>query len=212
MSEISNKTLAFLLVGAIAISLMGTLFSLNRLGKIGAPMVSGQATINTGSASMTIASSLSIRLAVSTLDFGNCRPGSAPGSWFESNNTAIDGTAAGQCDNLQTVGNITIENDGSAIANVSINISSTDLTGGTADNRSVWFSTWATASDPGACITGINHNWQNMTAVFWENKTCSQLNFSDTNDTFMIFFGVWAPSDSVAASRTATVTFVARGY
>jgi hypothetical protein len=211
MSEISNKTLAFLLVGAIAISLMGTLFSLNRLGRIGEPIISGEATTNSGQASMTIASSLSIRLEVSSLDFGNCRPGSAPGSWFESNNTAIDGTGIGQCDNLQTVGNITIENDGSAVANVSINISTTDLTGGLADNRSIWFASRNTTTRAG-CNIGINHNWQNMTATIWENKTCTNLNFSDSNDRFMIFFAVWAPSDSVAASRTATVTFVARGY
>jgi hypothetical protein len=209
---VSNRTMAFLLLLSICISIFGTVYSLNKFDSLGHPVISGKATTNTGSTSLTITSSLSIRLAVSSLDFGTCRPGSAPGSWFDSNNTGKFGSGAGQCDGLNHVGNITIENDGSALANVSINISTTDLTGGTADNRSVWFSTWATPTDPGACIAGLNHNWQNMTAVLWENKTCTQLNFSDTNDTFMVFFGVWAPSDAVAATRTATVTFVARSY
>jgi hypothetical protein len=207
MAELSNKTLAFLIVGAIAISLMGTLFSMSRITKIGVPAVSGQATTNAATASMTIASSLSIKLAVSSLDFGNCRPGSAPGSWFDSNDTGKYGTGIGQCDNLNHVGNITVENDGSALANVTINISTTDMTGGTPDNRSVWFATYNLLSRPG-CIAAVSHGWTNMTGV--EIPTCQELNFSDSNDSIMNYFGVWAPSDATAASRTATVTYVAR--
>ena len=41
MDEISNKTLAILLIGAIVISLGGTLISLNRLAGIKIPMITG---------------------------------------------------------------------------------------------------------------------------------------------------------------------------
>jgi len=41
MDEISNKTLAILLIGAIVISLGGTLISLNRLARIRIPGITG---------------------------------------------------------------------------------------------------------------------------------------------------------------------------
>ena len=41
MDEISNKTLAILLIGAIIISLGGTLISLNRLARIKVPLITG---------------------------------------------------------------------------------------------------------------------------------------------------------------------------
>ena len=70
--EISNKTLAFLLVVAIAISLGGTFVSMNRLNTLmNLPGVTGFATANsTGTANVTITASASIRFAVNNLDFG----------------------------------------------------------------------------------------------------------------------------------------------
>ena len=57
MDEISNRTLAILLVGAIVISLGGTLISLNKLAAVKTVSLTGFATnVSTGKVNLTIAS------------------------------------------------------------------------------------------------------------------------------------------------------------
>ena len=65
--EISNRTLAILLVVAIAISLGGTILSLDKLGQISMP--TGAAT-DTGTATINVTSQASIIFKVTSVDFG----------------------------------------------------------------------------------------------------------------------------------------------
>lgn len=74
MDEISNKTLAILLVGAIVISLGGTLISLNKLGKVRTVTITGLAPgdVNRteGNVSLTISDITWINFSVATCNFG----------------------------------------------------------------------------------------------------------------------------------------------
>ncbi len=54
MEEISNKTLAILLIAAIVISLGGTLISLNRLARIRIPSITGFGTTDTAGVNLSI--------------------------------------------------------------------------------------------------------------------------------------------------------------
>lgn len=69
MAEISNKTLALLLVVAIVISLAGTFVALNRLSQFHLPRVTGLAT-SSGTLSIEVAESVSINFSSATMDFG----------------------------------------------------------------------------------------------------------------------------------------------
>jgi len=205
MADISNKTVAFLLIGAIAISLIGTFVSLNRLGKMGIPVISGAATSGAGTAQLTIASALSITLSEDdTVDFGTCTP-TTGGTWFESNATDKNGTGQGYCDGLGYPDNITVWNDGNEYANVTISASNVDLTGGTL-NKSLMFA-MMNASKPG-CTRAAQRAWKNMTADY-NYTVCGNLTFATDLNRIWVYFGVWAPQDSTAGQRTSTLTFTA---
>jgi hypothetical protein len=68
--EISNRTLAILLIIAIAISLGGTIVSLNRLAQVRVPVITGFAS-DQGTATVNITSQASLIFAVNSIDFGN---------------------------------------------------------------------------------------------------------------------------------------------
>jgi hypothetical protein len=72
MDDISNKTLAILLVFAMAVSLGGTLISLNRLKLIGGPYapITGFASSGTGTANLSISQDSSIIVVSNLIDFG----------------------------------------------------------------------------------------------------------------------------------------------
>ncbi len=69
MDDISNRTLAILLVTAIVVSLGATVFTLNNLGRYGVP--TGRASDDYGKVNLTVESTISIILREGTLiDFG----------------------------------------------------------------------------------------------------------------------------------------------
>lgn len=70
MDEISNKTLAILLISAIVVSLGGTLISLNRLAMIRAP-ITGFATVNdTATVALEISSLAQVNFTVDSINWG----------------------------------------------------------------------------------------------------------------------------------------------
>jgi len=72
MAEISNKTIAGVLLVSIAVSLVGTLISLSKLSSIGPVRVTltGSATAN-GSVFLNVSQSVSINITDSVISFGN---------------------------------------------------------------------------------------------------------------------------------------------
>lgn len=71
MDDISNRTLALLLVTAIVISLGTTVYTLNMLGQ-GASGPTGRASSDTGQVNLTVESTLSIKLnGLNKIDFGS---------------------------------------------------------------------------------------------------------------------------------------------
>lgn len=175
MADISNRTLAILMVAAILVSLGGLFISLDRLAKlqVGAPpAITGFAGTGTGRANVSIQSILSITLADdSRIDFGACTVNPGNDIILESNWTC-SGDAA-NCDTMNTtVGNggcarvagmglapdnITIRNDGNEFANVtftSLNTSSDIFLDITDNDRLFAYRTINYSTTRGAC--GLN--------------------------------------------------------
>ncbi len=69
MEEISNKTLAILLISAIVVSLGGTLISLNRLASIRSP-ITGLATGDTATVDLNIAALAQVNFTTDTINWG----------------------------------------------------------------------------------------------------------------------------------------------
>ena len=72
MADVSNKTIAGVLLVSIAVSLVGTLISLSKLSSLGPVRVSltGGATAN-GSVTLNVSETVSINLTDSVINFGN---------------------------------------------------------------------------------------------------------------------------------------------
>ncbi len=68
MDDISNRTLALLLVTAIVVSLGATVYTLNILGGVKLP--TGRAPTDTGEVNLTVQQSISLLLWNDTIDFG----------------------------------------------------------------------------------------------------------------------------------------------
>ncbi len=70
MDEISNKTLAILLIGAIVISLGGTLISLNRLARIRIPTITGLATTDEATVTLEITGLAEVNFTTAAINWG----------------------------------------------------------------------------------------------------------------------------------------------
>ena len=120
MDEISNKTLAILLIGAIVISLGGTLISLNRLARIRIPGITGfYGAAEEALVQLDIESSVEVNFTTDTINWGTGYVGA--GYDFCVLNS-YDGSIGANCTSFtsQTAGLI-LENIGNQ--NVTLNIS-----------------------------------------------------------------------------------------
>jgi hypothetical protein len=152
---------------------------------------------------------LSINLLDSDIEFGTCTPEPGTGTWFDSNDTTKGGSGIGLCSGLAVPQNITVENDGSVAANVTIQIDSVDLAGNS--KSQVWFATQNPFERPG-CFAGLKPNWINFTSLNTPYIACEGLNSTANNNLFWTFIRSFAPSDSVVGSRIVTFTYTAHTY
>ncbi|MBU2561324.1 MAG: hypothetical protein KKD17_03425 [Nanoarchaeota archaeon] len=123
MDEISNKTLATLLVVAIVISLAGTFFAMRGVSQV-TNIISGAQTA-TGTAKVNISEQTSITLIKNTVDFGTGRRDSAYATDSECNLTSSQPIPSCWNDTgsnyLANSGDFQVENDGNVPVNVTIN-------------------------------------------------------------------------------------------
>ena len=121
MDEISNKTLATLLVVAIVISLAGTFFAMRGVSQVTNYITGAQSSSDSGTAQVNISESLSIVLTQDSVDFGTGQRNndlavgsecnitsnaSQPSCWNTSGAGGSWGTTGGG------PGDFTLENDG----------------------------------------------------------------------------------------------------
>jgi len=205
MDEISNKTLAILLIGAIVISLGGTLISLNRLARIRLPGITGFVT-DTATVDVTITETTEVNWTTSTIDWGSgtvvyskrCELNSYDAS-FDSANC----TAAGF--SVDTDG-LVLENTGNK--NVSLNISTgknaADFIGGTSPVYQ-----WNATELEGAatCTGGLDGDSSWQTASTIHTVVCTNFQCDNDYDTIHFDVKVEIPDDAVGAkSDTITAT------
>ena len=220
--EISNKTLAFLLVVAIAISLGGTFVSMNRLNTLmNLPGVTGFATANsTGTANVTITASASIRFAVNNLDFGIGAVNSSAGNTvcsLASGSVAGFKDGTGQCINFSAVGvlkSLQIENDGNV--NLTVNLTSTknatQFVGGPSAAEQFRFT--VTNNDSSSCGAPTPAAWSpiNSSGQMVVCGSTGGLSFLQSQNSLNMSLNLTIPYDSAFASGTnQVVTLTAIG-
>ena len=213
VKDYSNRTLAYLLLITLVISLGGTFISLNQLGNVGQPKISGSATSATGTGSLTTGSSLGLTLITSSIQFGTCYPGAGNTTVVRSNDTTNNGTGDSRCTFAGPAANpqnFTVENSGTQGINVSLQSNSIQLTGGTY-NQSLWFAYVNATNSPGCYKAGLAHaTWWNITTVATDNQTCANLSAGASNKRIWVFLQLYIPYDAPMGTRSATITFTGR--
>ena len=215
MGEISNKTLAALLVVAIVVSIAGTMVSIQRLSKLG---VSGFATSGTGIANLTISSSRSITV-YNNIDFGAGYADDGTTCTMESNATAPEtncngdpSAAIGWDDRPLSTQYFIINNSGNINTNVTFNASQ-DATEwiGNYPGVGAWLGGHEDSNAPGAC-GNLATDYQ-VLSTGEPKYLCNGtgLNWVDGSDTILAAVKVAIPSDVPPGSnKQVTVTFYAQ--
>jgi len=211
--EVSNKTIAFMLLLAIIVSTSGTLYSLNRLRSL-----SPTGLVSYGYTNISIAGTSSIAMLDTGIDFGSCTP-SASG-WL---NVSSNETSVSVCDYnaVSPPDRIRLKNDGNLYVNVTMQssvIASTFIGG---SEPGFYYDTNNSPINPGCGNTGMLNKCTelgNCTTATWTNitstsdttyKVCGNLTYGSTSNEVDLYILVQIPYDAPAdaAVSSATLTF-----
>ncbi|MBA3064138.1 hypothetical protein FP803_01740 [Candidatus Woesearchaeota archaeon] len=207
MDEISNKTLAILLIAAIVISLGGTLISLNRLARIKVPMITGFYGLpEEAIVQLEITSLVQVNFTTDTIDWVS---GYVTGGYGFCVLNSYDSSIGANCTGFTPVTTgLVLENVGNK--NVTLNITmqknaATFITGSSPVCK--WnVSNKEAGSCPGIALTP--GAWQTCatTAVVVCNSTGNGFLATDTTDTLKFDVLVQIPSDAAPGAKTNVMT------
>jgi len=209
--EVSNKTLAWFVVAAIAVSILGTGISLFKLGEAG---VTGHATSNaTGNASVTISSVTALTFDIATMNFGS---GQVDMTYLTCNLTAND-SATGVLNTSGCLGfntgageafPLVLENAGNTYLAVTLNFSTnaTTFPGGNITTRAFEYS--IAENESGACNSGLAYTSWTSVPTLTLQTICANMSWENSRDTIKIGLRVRIPQD---ASGAKEVNITAQG-
>jgi hypothetical protein len=188
--NLSNNSLAVLLVFALVISVVGTWISVSYIGDLN--QLTGLATSDTGNTTLTITSETSCTTSSDdVVAFGNLGKD-------ETNQSEAAGDDY-----------IILENDGNANIDVEVNITDNttvlwddSVPGGVIPN-SYWMIRCANAQS-GSCV---NSTYVDVAGNHSLSILATGLQFADNADNITIAINVTVPSDESPAAKTGQVTF-----
>jgi hypothetical protein len=214
--DMSNKSLALLLVAAIVISLGGTLISLNKLAQVGVGGITGQSV--GGYVNLSITTTPSCRIDKNVSFGGAAQPVSSINISTDGDNSAIL-AGLNDCSNgTASCAGMEINNTGNT--NLTVNMSS-DKQGttfsGDAGAAATWFAFHtengtSAGAQPG-CENGAltymgwyNQNWTNMPTAGDPVTLCSHMYWGDANDMITVEFLVSLSAATPSGAKSATIT------
>ncbi len=168
MTDISNKTLALLMVAAVVVSLGGLFVSLDRLSKLGGAGTEGANgvtgfAIALGRANVTITSSATITMSDSSINFGAC---TLPSVGTLANISSNNSNGGGYCDGVFP-DYVTVVNTGNNNLNISVktNVSAREFLGPSNSNNTQFY--FMTRNGTG-CMNNVN---------FCANNNCCEYQY-----------------------------------
>ncbi len=222
--EISNRTLAIMLIVVMAISLGGTIISLNRLTQLGFPGITGAAT-GTGTSTVNITSQASIifHAGNNTVAFGNGWVNSTESSGIcvmSAVNNSI-GTISAACKGNWAAGKsgFIIENNGNV--NLSVEVHSdknaTEFLGGQTSGTNNMNFTFRAYNNETASCAYINDSCNSTVWLAWPSddaktgicNTTGGLGYDDTKDSMVIDLNLsidYRTNKTGNGTQTATIT------
>jgi hypothetical protein len=203
MAEISNKTMALLILGAIIISLGGTYISLAKLNNFG--IITGKAPVTTGTISLNIQEQVLINVTTTAMAFGNVYVNET--SCSLNSQEGGDGTCPAATDGTSANGGLVVENIGNSGVNISMNPgkNGSEFLGGT---DSIYQVKCRAKQGAGTAVIS-SYLTINETVNDTETLCYAHLPFTTGGTTYDIYFdaNLTIPSDSSGA-KTDTITFI----
>ena len=205
MEEVSNRTIAALLIVAMVISLSGTFLSLSKLNAVQSGSYTGFATNPNGTATLTLQNSTSIKFDVNLINWST---GYVNGSATGACNLTTGGPAGyanyiggPQCVNFANPrpGPLVLENDGNLNVNVTLqaNASATAWVGSGA-----YVYIQGSANESSSCNGTILGNTQFTTTP---QVLCSNLSYVNVHDALDIDMLVSIPQNATPGTRKVQV-------
>ncbi len=207
--EITNKTLAMFLVAAIAVSLFGTIISLNKLSSIS---TTGYATSDTGTATVYVNSSTSIFFYVDAVNWGEGYVNATPGAPFNCTLNSEGLRSAGCVRFTQVSQGFVLENEGNTYPTINLD---SDVNGSVMLGEHWSYGgpllLWkVTANETNSCGGGgipaplASYIPANTTGA--GSLICPALEFANGNDTLKIDVQVNIPYTVTTGQKTAQFT------
>lgn len=208
MADLSNKALALLLLVAIVVSTSGTIITLTKMDQTGS--ITGRVVENdTATTDITIASNLSIVFVQDAIHFGSGTPNAGACAMGTNNSgPATDAECLGFNATVADA-NLTLENNGNILANVSLNFSANASTfiGGTSPSLQYE----VTNGEASSCTTIMNgSSFQVVDAIDEQTpagaRVCRTLDFQEASDLLEIGLWILVPQDApVNGGNTVTI-------
>lgn len=227
MGEVSNKSLAALLVVAIVVSLGGTFISLSRLSGIGRiPLITGFAGTDTGIVNITITEDLTIDTPENLIEFGSglvdintpdgyaevYSNGTKDADWINASTFLPDPTYSGTNEDY-----IIIENLGNVNVNLTV-LTSKNSTEYLCDVgkkceglREAKYEYWSEDNTSGSCESGyLEGNSSSRTTFNGDGSTkqnvCGSLKSAPDTDTVKLYVYLKVPQNA-QGTKNDTLTF-----
>ncbi len=206
MEEISNKTIAALLVVAMVLSLSGTFFSLNKLNML-QKGVTGYATAynDNATATLSLASVTSITYTTNAVDWGTGSVDTSNG--FTECNLTTSGLAAySGCLNFNAQpAPLVLENDGTV--NVKVNITANETPSSWIGGTNPGFYFVGSDNEAGSCDATTGNLVTTETALSTTEVTlCANLSYDNANDALNLDLKAQVPYDAPTGSKIVKVT------
>lgn len=194
MKEISNKTLMYLLVAAIVVSILSTLIGVNiiRVSTVGKAA---------GTVDIEILQRYSIALTDSAINFGSCTP-TATGCTIDSISNSEPACCA--LGGGTWPDNITIENDGNVNLNLTIE-TDTDASG-LIGGSSPEFRFYGQNAEATTCAGTLQSSALELSATGTKYVICDDFGFANSADLIYLFVELFLPEDASVAATQAGLT------
>jgi len=214
--ELTNKSLAVLLLAAMVISLGGTMISLNKMKQV---EYVGYATSATGTVDLTISGLASITAVDNAaINFGTCTPITGIGVLANVTSDVLENTTE-VCSTFTVLDNISIRNDGNVNVSVTLqpsacapgvgNLSCTFMNSSSTKALLMYKTAMGGTGYTNGCTGSLVSSYTAFNGTESGLTGCSKLLFGAQNNSFITHYKIGVPYDAPLGLATVTITYSA---
>jgi len=215
MGDLSNKSLAMLLLVVMVVSLAGTMVVLNRQER----SLTGFATSATGTIQLSVSGLASITaIDNNAINFGACTPISGIGILANITSDVLENTTA-VCSTFTVLDNISVRNDGNVNVSVTLdpsacapgvgNLSCSFLNSSSTKALLMYKTATGGTGYTNGCTGSLVAAYTAFNGTHSGVTGCSKLLYGVNNNSFITHFKIGVPYDAPLGAASVTITYSA---